>query len=233
MKFKIDEIKSGIFRITEPFYKEHANLYLLKGESHDLLLDAGLGVLDLKRFLVEQGFNPRVLVTHAHFDHLGGLIHFRAEEIILLPKVKVNLMDPKLWGLDYCSVDDFAEDYDLEALKNQWLEIPVLVKNTPVFNRQKISCGNRELEIISTQGHSDDSCVLYESSEKLLFSADVLYRGRPLSDLPNSNKRDFVASLESLEALDFEVVLPGHNEILSREKAFRVKEEWLKEFRDN
>ncbi|MEI6580184.1 MAG: hypothetical protein WCN92_12105 [Eubacteriales bacterium] len=61
--FSIKKISNNIYRIEEPWFKEHANLYLFKGKKFDLLIDCGLGIFNLKEFLNNKIFNSRINFT--------------------------------------------------------------------------------------------------------------------------------------------------------------------------
>ena len=37
--FTIQQVKEDIYLITEPYFYEHANLYLIKGTKYDLLVE--------------------------------------------------------------------------------------------------------------------------------------------------------------------------------------------------
>src|ERR1700733_648558 len=56
--FNIKKIKEDIYLITEPYFRENANLYVIVGNDRDLVIDAGLGVCDVREFLLQKGFKP-------------------------------------------------------------------------------------------------------------------------------------------------------------------------------
>lgn len=227
MQFKIKQITDKIFCITEPFYSEHANIYVFKGHEFDLVIDAGLGVLNLKTFLEQKGFNPKILITHAHFDHLGGLIHFQPEELILLPKVRENLQQPKLWGLDYLNEEDFTAAVNKAELIKSWEQIKTIVATVKPYLDSELIHDNYRFELIPTPGHSDDGFVLFDEDKRLLVSADTLYDGKPLVDLSNSDLSEFKESLNKIANLDFKFVLPGHNQCFTKELSKPIIRRWL------
>jgi glyoxylase-like metal-dependent hydrolase (beta-lactamase superfamily II) len=86
--FSIERINSNLFLITEPFFYEgnRCNIWLIKGGDKDRIIDCGLGVSNLRKFLEGKHLldpidKPKartciVVCTHVHFDHSGGAHDF-------------------------------------------------------------------------------------------------------------------------------------------------------------
>lgn len=228
--FKIEKITSDIYLITEPYFREHANLFVMQGSPFDLLVDAGLGLCDLNKFLLSQGFSPKVTITHGHFDHIGGLSHFPADDIIVSEKLAANVRKRHLWGLDFLKPEYFDPKLTHEMMGKSPLEIGLDFAIRPPkaipSQTSEIDVGKHLFYIISLPGHTDDSVVLYDQKNEILITGDMLYDGEIYADFPNSDKAAFKRSLHYLKTLDFTLVLPGHNSILNRAKAMRVIERW-------
>lgn len=226
MVFNLKNIQQNISLITEPWYAEHANLYLVKGSFATLLIDVGLGIENLSTWLHTQEFDPDfVTITHAHYDHCGGLHHFPAQHIVITPQQAKNIQQKELWALDYLSPKDFDEDGEEVVLK-----FKTTVPHTQI-SQQSFDLGDRKLEIIPLPGHTDDSTILYDRTQRLLFTGDTLYNGTPYYSMKNSSISDFITSLEYIQRLDFTTVFPGHSEVLLRSQALKIIERWLRELR--
>lgn len=79
--FSIEEVKPHIQRIRTPF---GVGMYLIHGNDKSLLIDTGMGVGDLKRFVdAHTDHSYDVLITHGHCDHAGGASGF--ENVYLNP----------------------------------------------------------------------------------------------------------------------------------------------------
>ncbi|MEK7582801.1 MAG: MBL fold metallo-hydrolase [Patescibacteria group bacterium] len=220
LHFKIQKINKDIYLITEPFYREHANLWLLKGAAFDVLIDCGLGIFDVRKFLVKKGFNPKIVITHSHFDHAGGLRHFNQREMFTTGKIAKNLQRKELWGLEYLQQNDFVPPTLFKAFAMNKMEVKPC---KPGY----IDVGRFHFKVIELPGHTDDSIVLHDSKNKILISGDTLYAGKIYADMPNSNKKEFMASIKFIKTLDFELALPGHNEVLNRKQALSAIDKWL------
>src|SRR5215468_8193659 len=77
--FGVDDIGEGVTRITEPHLSElvSANLWWIRGQRRDVLVDTGLGVASLRRHVPEVfEHDTLAVVSHSHLDHTGGAHEF-------------------------------------------------------------------------------------------------------------------------------------------------------------
>ncbi|HEV3245433.1 MAG TPA: MBL fold metallo-hydrolase [Candidatus Paceibacterota bacterium] len=230
--FIIEEILPDIYRITESFFSEHANLYLIKGRSEDLLIDAGLGAHDIKQFLKEKGFTPRLFLTHSHFDHAGGARHFLPSEIVAAERTLGNMEKKELQGLEYLKAEFFDPKFEScseRSAEEFCLTFRMSVPPATPFEDQRIDVGDYAFDVMHTPGHTDDSVVLYDRKHKILISGDTLYDGEPYADFPNSDRAAFMQSLIRLGSLDVETTLPGHNDLLKNDRTRLVLRRWMNE----
>jgi glyoxylase-like metal-dependent hydrolase (beta-lactamase superfamily II) len=154
----------------------------------------------LKNFIEEKQLKlTRLLLTHAHIDHILGN-KFIFENYGLLPEAheeEVFFIDrlPQtgaMYGVP-CEPSPFPEKF--------------------VVPGDKISLGAYEFETIFTPGHSPGSISYYNKENKILISGDVLFQnsiGR--TDLPKGNHQTLINSIkEKLFCLPDDVkVFSGH-----------------------
>lgn len=154
----------------------------------------------LKNFIEEKQLKlTRLLLTHAHIDHILGN-KFIFENYGLLPEAheeEVFFIDRltqtgAMYGVP-CEPSPFPEKF--------------------VVPGDKISLGTYEFETIFTPGHSPGSISYYNKENKLLISGDVLFQnsiGR--TDLPKGDHQTLINSIkEKLFCLPDDVkVFSGH-----------------------
>jgi len=154
----------------------------------------------LKNFIEEKQLKlTRLLLTHAHIDHILGN-KFIFENYGLLPEAheeEVFFIDRltqtgAMYGVP-CEPSPFPEKF--------------------VVPGDKISLGAYEFETIFTPGHSPGSISYYNKENKILISGDVLFQnsiGR--TDLPKGNHQTLINSIkEKLFCLPDDVkVFSGH-----------------------
>lgn len=142
----------------------------------------------------------RILVTHGHADHCGGVAALR--ERLGVP-VEGPHEDDSFW------IDRLVEDsaqYGLEPTASfepdRWLH-----------DGDEVTVGNIKLQVIHCPGHTPGHVVFFSPTEKVAVVGDVLFAGSiGRTDFPRGNHADLVDSIRNkLFPLGDEVAfLPGH-----------------------
>ncbi|MEU4238884.1 MBL fold metallo-hydrolase [Actinoplanes sp. NPDC026619] len=232
----------GVVRISEPHVNEllSANLWWLRGDDRDIVIDAGLGVVALREAipgLFER--DPMVLLTHAHLDHVGGAPEFAdraahpAEAELLAAGVPASLFGPELYeklGIDAAGepVPELMIDmlpgpgYDPAAYRVE----PMTVRRT-LDDGDRVDLGGRVLTVLHLPGHTPGSIALLEERTGTLFSGDIIYDGGLIDDLPNSDVPAYRRSMEFLAGLDVSVVHPGHGHSFDRARLRQLAQAYL------
>ena len=151
-----------------------------------------------------------ILVTHAHFDHIGGIARL------------VKAFDVPVYA-GYEDVPGFTDPYkNCSELCETFVIYNGEVK--PLGDNEVLHLLDEDIKVIYTPYHTVGSVCYYFSKSKVLFSGDSLFNyslGR--SDLPTSVPSKTRESIEKLMKLDNDVrVYPGHGRFTSIgvEKAF-------------
>lgn len=179
----------------------NAYLLLKEDEQRAIVIDPGMDVEPLLERIADVKIDA-ILLTHAHFDHIGGVeevrrakncpvyVHEAEKDWLTSGDLNGSLMWPQLGGE---IVTSQAEHHLQEGDRLEFL--------------------GETFEVYHTPGHSPGSVSFHLAKHNLLFSGDVLFRlsvGR--TDLPGGSSRELYASIhDKLFRLDGETqVFPGH-----------------------
>lgn len=179
------------------------NCYFLyrEGASEAVLIDPADRGADLYEGLKKKGFFvTAILLTHGHFDHIGG-----AEQLRRLSGAKLYApLEEKALCMDpYANLSlQFGSKTVVEA--DQWLS-----------DGQKLTLAGIDFLVISTPGHTAGSTCYYVEKAKILLAGDTLFAGSVgRTDFPTGSMGKLVRSVkEKLFVLpDGTKVYPGHGE---------------------
>ena len=218
------EITEGIHRVDEASSNmAHSNVYLVINEKELLVVDTGTSgnAKKIVAYIQKVGHQPSevstIILTHYHMDHAGSVKELKD---LTNAKVAVHVEDadfvagkkpyPKPKNVLFRAVSSF--------IKIEPVEVEIVLKDG-----DKI--GN--LTVVHTPGHSPGSIALLDAQRKVLFSGDTLrFDGSKVTGAPeqytwNADKEK--ASIEKMSLLEFDVMLPGHGEILKANASNAVK----------
>lgn len=169
------------------------NTYILSDDAHALVIDPGAGYETIKAMLGKPC--THVLLTHAHFDHIGAVASFQRDGA----KVYLHEDDiPLLRGSG-----------NLAAMFGATLQ--AFEPDVVLHDGDVIEFGGEKISVMSTPGHTDGSvCYIWGD---VIFSGDTLFCmsvGR--TDFPTGSGIKLRHSLQKLFALkrDYKI-LPGHD----------------------
>ncbi len=190
-----------IHQIGGTFYD--SNIYLLKTEK-PLVIDTGTGFNNkdvLKRLgeIIEPKSIDTIILTHRHYDHTGG-----AEAL-------QKALDAELF-IHSNAAPALRSGDALTTVAQAFGKVFPKLEVKALNEGDVIDCGEIELKVIHTPGHSDCSIALFHEGGKTLFSGDTVYTDGGIGrwDLPTGSHRQLIASLERLAGIDVENLYPGH-----------------------
>jgi glyoxylase-like metal-dependent hydrolase (beta-lactamase superfamily II) len=214
--FDVSELAGGTFAIYEPNQFEEAISYLVLGEERGVLIDAGTGIGNIKQVVEELTDLPvSSLLTHEHYDHIGGAHRF--EEIIVfdnpvsLERLAAGRDNANLRG--YVTADYLWKPLP-EGFDPATWTIPPIEPTRLLHDRDIVDLGGRQLEAFYTPGHSPGSMCLLDRANRLLWTGDHFYPGPLYAHADDVNMDDYAASNARLAAMvsEFDYVLSGHND---------------------
>lgn len=176
------------------------NCYLIYNEEDAIVIDPGGDAEVIIDFFNDITCVPRaILLTHAHFDHIGAVDQIR---------------------------DTYDIEVYLHGSEADWLADPQkngssLFTPKPISIRQaenKLRVGKMDIhslsfDVLHTPGHSPGSVSFVFQESGIIFGGDVLFnRGVGRTDLPGGNMKQLMGSIrDKLYTLDEDmIVYPGH-----------------------
>jgi endoribonuclease LACTB2 len=183
-----------------PFTGPGTNTYIIGTGPRPVLLDTGIGVPKWAenfprglRELSNTNELDRVVLTHAHQDHIGGV------------RDATRLFGP------------------LEVVKKPWPKPgPDDAAGTPIKpidDRAVVTAKGATLTAVFTPGHAPDHLCYYLSEEKALFTGDlILGAGTTVIPDETGDLGQYMDSLRRLLALDVEKIYPAHGPVIHNAK---------------
>lgn len=182
--------------ITTALGPVQANCYLLIQDGHALVIDPGSDFQNLDRLLEEEKADlDAILLTHAHFDHIGGI-----DSILKNHDVDVYVNPYEV---------QFLNDPDLNGSNTFFMHVVSNVK-PKTFNEGKMKIGSFDIEVFFFPGHSIGSTV-FKIDDKL-FTGDFIFQGSiGRMDLETGSEYAMSQSLKKFLRFDQNYsIYPGH-----------------------
>lgn len=205
----VEENKHHLFRpkgVTQlditgmPVGPLSANCYIIHNGKKALIVDPGGDAEKIERFIEQQGLEPiAILLTHAHFDHIGALNEVR-----------------KRYHIDVY-VHENEKDWLSESELNRSLlftgENIITAPAEHLLHEGMMTIGPFEMEIRHIPGHSPGSVgFVFHDAEKIVSGDALFFQGIGRTDLPGGNAEQLERSIRThLYTLpDTYTVYPGH-----------------------
>lgn len=186
--FAVEDLGDGTYAIGEPRYYQQNYSYLILGQTRAVLFDSGSGTRDIGGVIANLTKLPiTIIVSHLHFDHLGGIGPFGQAAMIDLPETRADVSGGvfKPSRYEYMGLIDGRVAPSFRV--GEWLA-PGAV----------IDLGGRTLRVLSTPGHTPSSVALFDARNRRLFIGDFIYPTTLYAFLPGASLSAYQATARML-----------------------------------
>jgi len=211
---------------------EASNIYLLEGDEESMIVSGGMSYLvptlleQFQVFGIDETRITKLLILHAHFDHIGTIPFFkrrnlslevyasaRGWEILGMPKAITTINNFGRNVAVHMGFEGVYSQYDIE-----WRDD---ISGKTVVEGDHLGVKPLEGIVYETPGHSSCSVSFYVPSIKALFPSDgggIPYKEMIIAS-GNSNFTKYQESLEKLKDLDVEFLCADHYGYIIGEEA--------------
>ncbi|MCE0460728.1 quinoprotein relay system zinc metallohydrolase 1 [Pseudomonas uvaldensis] len=158
----------------------------------------------------------RVLLTHHHPDHVLGNQAFNDVPIGALADTT-----------DLLKQQGEAMAENMYRLVGDWMRGTEVVLPTQVVEPGTLTVGNHSLRLLQLAGHTGADLAVLDETTGVLFAGDLVFYERALTT-PNSPGLDvWLRDLDSLQALPWKLIVPGHGPLASDTSPFVQMRDYL------
>lgn len=226
--FEVDSVADGWLQLTEGNPVLPCHSLVVEDGDDCILIDTGLGIGDLPGMVRElTGHDdPPVLLTHSHWDHIGAAPEF--DDVSIHPsertadgRVAIDVLSDEFGQrptqfIGNCVDQDvvFPDGFDPDEYS---IEPTDGVRTLEPW--EKISVGDRTLELVPIPGHSPGQLAVLDRTAGICHGADVLEPGGEIfaqfQDSDVGVYRETMARLVDLRDKGaFDTLTTGHGEPL-------------------
>ena len=211
------------WRIEEGNGSARVYCYVLAGKTSSVVIDTGLGILDIRDIAEKLTRLPLIVVnTHGHLDHVSR--NYQFERVYLSPADEEVFRAHTSYDVRYGFIKGLLGEKHLPG----WLvrlplirgrvrrlcSVPVRENRVPIADGDTIDLGGRTLRAIATPGHTTGSICLLDMQRRWLYTGDTVCAGGVLLHFDHSaGVETFLASIRRLMQLreSYDLMWPAHS----------------------
>lgn len=182
-----------------PLYNE-ANCYILASDAFCAVIDPGYNAERIYKKACDEGLKiSKILLTHAHFDHICAV-----NELAALVSCPVYIHKG-----DLAALYDISKNLSLLGTGSPYT-VNSDIEVISLEDKGTVQIGGEALTVMSTPGHTPGSC-LYIGDDFIITGDTLFARSIGRVDFPGGSEQQMKASLSKIKCLQKDYVLySGH-----------------------
>ncbi|UTW13420.1 quinoprotein relay system zinc metallohydrolase 1 [Marinobacterium rhizophilum] len=158
----------------------------------------------------------KVINSHAHPDHFLGNQAFADTPVSALAGTAEQIR---------ANGDDFATN--LYGLTGDWMRGTEVVVPGAIQPAGRLELGGHRLRFLAFEGHTGADLVMLDETTGVLFAGDLVFYQRALTTPQTPGLAHWRDELDTLAALDYRLLLPGHGPLDDRHQAIAQMQDYL------
>ena len=223
--FQVTPVAPGVTMIVEPHVHRffRANLYRIAGRDFDIQLDFGVGVQSLAQAMGDGDRPIMAIASHAHVDHVGSFFEY--------PRRAGHPIEADFFAAmaDQGTLASYFKG-EPEALavppSPTWSMADYALTPAPLTEMLQegdvVDLGNRKFSVLHLPGHSPGSIALLDEHNGDFFSADAIYDGGLVDDIPGADITTYIQTMRRLAELDVGTVYAGHCDSFDKKRMWQI-----------
>lgn len=193
---EITQVAGDLYRFQNNF---HVSVFLVTPEGVIATDPIDAEAASWLQDQIQEQFNQPIkylIYSHDHADHIaGGEVFEQAGAIVI------------------------AHDHAKSAIIGE--QRPTAVPDITFSDKMTLELGGKTVELIHPgRSHSDNLIVVRFPEERAVFTVDFISVERlPYQDLADSYFPDWIEAIRAVEALEFDILIPGHGPVGTKSHA--------------
>ncbi len=182
-------------------FEQNCTIFWCEATRQAAVIDPGGDIDRIQRALAAEGLTlSKILVTHGHIDHAGGVAALAAVSGV---PIEGPHAEDRFW------IDGMAQQSKMFGFPN----VEAFTPDRWLQDGDRVQFGEVTLEVLHCPGHTPGHVVFFHRESGLAQVGDVLFQGSiGRTDFPRGDHATLIASIkEKLFALGDDVdFIPGH-----------------------
>jgi glyoxylase-like metal-dependent hydrolase (beta-lactamase superfamily II) len=220
-------LKDNIFAITGLMHTIGVNVGFIITKNNVVVIDSSWYDVSAKfiiNYIKEITKNPikYLILTEWHSDHIFGMKFFKdvGAKIISHKNTKEFLKKNTDYSKKLIRILVERKGFDNESAEILFGKITLSNIDKTINKDTSLTIDREKIILLVTPGHTDSNICVYIPKSKILFASDIIYSEFiPTTRFGNVKLwKKWIKSLEKIEKLDIDILVPGHGRILKGEQ---------------